>query len=58
MVEKCKSLTQRDVLSILARIYDPLGLVAPHVVQGKILMRKTFSENNDEKGIWNNSKDA
>ena len=52
--DNCNSLTQRELLSILARIYDPLGPVAPYVVQGKILMRRTYSENNDEKGIWDN----
>ena len=47
--------TPREVLSLLARIYDPLGLVAPSVVKGKILMRRTCSENNemkDQKRKW------
>ena len=47
--ENMSRLNLRDVLSLLAKIYDPLGLVTPYVVQGKILLRKTFIEKNDVK---------
>ncbi|XP_055604341.1 uncharacterized protein LOC129752591 [Uranotaenia lowii] len=39
--------TKREVLSLIARIFDPLGLVAPVVVLGKLLMQ----------GVWNEKID-
>ena len=34
--------TKRHLLSVIARMYDPLGLVAPVVVIGKLLMQKIW----------------
>ena len=44
-------LTKRIVLSLVNRLYDPLGLVAPFVVRSKILMRKLWI-NNEKKLGW------
>ena len=43
------NLTKRMILSQLNGIYDPLGLVSPFVIKGKILLRKLWvdSENSD-----------
>ncbi|XP_062602451.1 uncharacterized protein LOC134264167 [Saccostrea cucullata] len=40
------SLTRKMVLSQVAGIYDPLGLVAPYVLSAKILMRTMCSKEN------------
>ena len=39
--------TKRQVLGILARIFDPLGFVAPISVRGKILMQRLWSSKLD-----------
>ncbi|XP_053699167.1 uncharacterized protein LOC128746143 [Sabethes cyaneus] len=39
--------TKRQLLSVIARMYDPLGLVAPVIVIGKLLMHKTWKEEID-----------
>jgi hypothetical protein len=44
-----KILTKRIALSQLSKVYDPLGLVTPFILRGKILMRElcmTDSQNN------------
>ena len=41
--------TKRAVLAILAKIFDPLGLVSPYVLQGKILFQKIWRAGLD----WN-----
>ena len=52
-------LTHRMVLSKLASLFDPLGLITPFILQGKLLMRMLCLENNEsaqrngqEKGGW------
>jgi len=42
-------LTKRMILSLVNGIFDPLGLSAPFVVQGKMLLRKL---NKQEKADW------
>lgn len=37
-------LTKRNVLSIIAQIYDPLGFVAPLIVTAKIFLQKIWLE--------------
>ncbi|XP_053698904.1 uncharacterized protein LOC128745859 [Sabethes cyaneus] len=37
--------TKRQVLSLIAWMYDPLGLVAPIIVIGKLLMQRIWKEN-------------
>ncbi|XP_059053385.1 uncharacterized protein LOC131847753 [Achroia grisella] len=41
------SLTKRKVLSHIMRVYDPLGLLGPIVVKGRILFQKTWRTNID-----------
>lgn len=38
-----KPSTRRGVLSVVNRLYDPLGFIAPVVIQGKIILRKVVS---------------
>lgn len=37
--------TKRGVLSMIARIFDPLGLFAPTIFYGKCIMQRTWSAN-------------
>ncbi|XP_072377717.1 uncharacterized protein [Diabrotica undecimpunctata] len=39
------SLTKRQVLSDIAQIYDPLGLISPCIILGKIMIQKLWSLN-------------
>lgn len=39
-----KPFTKRGVLSIINSLFDPLGLVAPITIQGKLLLRQLTSE--------------
>lgn len=39
--------TKRQILSLIARMYDPLGLISPIVVIGKILMQKVWIDGLD-----------
>ncbi|XP_063636104.1 uncharacterized protein LOC134806710 [Cydia splendana] len=41
------SLTKRKVLSHVMRVYDPLGLLGPIVVKGRILFQQTWRSNID-----------
>ena len=36
-----RNLTKRKMLSLLAKIFDPLGLVGPAVIQGKVAFQET-----------------
>ncbi|XP_062708370.1 uncharacterized protein LOC134288239 isoform X1 [Aedes albopictus] len=38
------SATKRQVLSLISRMFDPLGLVAPVIVIGKLLMKSIWKE--------------
>ena len=52
--EPPKTLTLRLVLGQIAKVYDPLGLVLPYILEGKLLLRKTFTrvEPIEEKMRW------
>jgi hypothetical protein len=39
--------TKRQILSTVSKIYDPLGFVAPYVLQGKMVLQKIVSEKLD-----------
>ncbi|XP_055681854.1 uncharacterized protein LOC129789232 [Lutzomyia longipalpis] len=39
--------TKRNILSIIARIYDPLGLLAPITVKGKMLLQNLWKDQSD-----------
>ena len=41
-----KPYTKRGVLSTINSIFDPIGFVAPVVLQGRLVMRKVLSESN------------
>ena len=43
MKEKPK--TRRDMLSTLSSVYDPLGFVAPFILQGKRILQHLSDEN-------------
>jgi hypothetical protein len=61
-----KSVTRRGILSTINSIYDPLGFLAPVILQGKLLLRRLVSETVDwdepvsdeiatEWDIWKNT---
>jgi Pao retrotransposon peptidase. len=62
-VENIERLTRRSVLSRLAGLYDPLGLLAPIVVAGKIKMKELVVRGQDwdddipsvQSNWWRNS---
>ena len=64
--EETKPYTKRGVLSTINSIYDPLGLVAPVVVTGKLILRELMSEKTewDEplsaemKNLWEAWRDS
>jgi hypothetical protein len=35
--------TKRSISSVIARIYDPLGLLAPVIVRAKILLQRVWA---------------
>ena len=37
-------LTKRKMLSLLAKIFDPLGLVGPAVIQGKVAFQEAYKD--------------
>lgn len=39
-----KASTRRGILSTVSQIYDPLGLLSPFILQGRIVMQKACSE--------------
>ena len=51
-IKQDKVPTQRSVLSSIASIYDPLGLLSPIIIQCKIFMQQLWQEKTDliEKG--------
>ena len=42
------TLSRRGILSMLAKIYDPLGLFSPEALSGKLIYRAVC----DTKGAW------
>lgn len=40
---KTSRVTKRSISSVIARIYDPLGLLAPVIVRAKILLQRVWS---------------
>jgi hypothetical protein len=40
-------LSKRTVLSVIAQLFDPLGLVSPIIVKAKIILQKIWSQNLD-----------
>lgn len=42
LIEPKEPITKRQVLSVIARLYDPLGWIAPVVVVAKILIQKLW----------------
>ena len=62
-----KSVTRRGIRSTINSIYDPLGFLAPVILQGKLLLRRLVSETVDwdepvsdeiatEWDIWKNTE--
>uniref|UniRef100_T1ILH0 Uncharacterized protein n=1 Tax=Strigamia maritima TaxID=126957 RepID=T1ILH0_STRMM len=41
-LQKKKPYTKRELCSLLASIYDPLGLLSPAVLELKLLMQRTW----------------
>ena len=42
-----KAFTRRGVLSVINSIYDPLGLIAPIVISGKLILKDLMQETGD-----------
>ncbi|XP_033755669.1 uncharacterized protein LOC117338425 [Pecten maximus] len=61
-----KPFTRRGVLSVVNSLYDPLGFIAPIVVQGRILMRDLVTEtldwdlplSDESLHVWNVWRDS
>ncbi|XP_026830502.1 uncharacterized protein LOC113563287 [Ooceraea biroi] len=43
-ISKDQATTKREVLSRMSQIFDPLGLVGPVLIKGKLFMQKLWSE--------------
>jgi hypothetical protein len=43
--ENLKITTKRELLSVLGTVFDPLGLIAPAMVKGKLLLQKVSHDN-------------
>ena len=59
IVKDCKEnvgITPRQLVSVLAGIYDPMGLLLPYIIEGKLLMRKTVASSKmlttEQKQKW------
>lgn len=39
--------TKRNILSVISRVFDPLGLIGPVVVRAKVILQRLWSENLD-----------
>ena len=44
---KAKKITKRTILSTIAQIYDPLGLVGPAIIPAKVIMQELWTLNLD-----------
>ncbi|XP_066913787.1 uncharacterized protein [Clytia hemisphaerica] len=63
VVLKDKPATRRGILSTISSIYDPLGLAAPFVLEGKLLLQRLVVEKKDcdehleecQKTVWEHS---
>jgi len=44
-IAKDSNVTKREVLSSIARLFDPLGLVSPNLIRAKLIMQGTWAEN-------------
>ncbi|XP_055909270.1 uncharacterized protein LOC129944103 [Eupeodes corollae] len=53
-LQDLKTTTKRSILSDLARLYDPMGWIAPCVIVGKILMQDIWKE----KHTWDSELPA
>lgn len=42
-----KPYTRRGILSVINSLYDPLGLVAPVTIRGKMILRKIVTDSSD-----------
>lgn len=42
-----KPYTRRGILSVINSLYDPLGLVAPVTIRGKMILRKVVTDSSD-----------
>ena len=59
--KKDRTLTKRQVLSELATLFDPLGLVGPTIVKAKIFMQQLWQKkldwneqlNEEDSNLWN-----
>ena len=47
-----KPYTKRGVISVINSVFDPLNIIVPIVVSGRILQRKLLSSNDDTKIEW------
>lgn len=47
--ENTKTSTKREILSEVATMYDPLGLISPIILSAKILVREIWQLTNDSK---------
>ncbi|XP_065084849.1 uncharacterized protein LOC135707055 [Ochlerotatus camptorhynchus] len=52
-----KSITKRIALSLIARLYDPLGLVGPVVTAAKVFMQNLWMLKNDDGSSWSWDKE-
>ena len=51
--EEMKPFTRRGVLSVINSLFDPLGIAAPVVIKGKMLLRQmTWHLKNNHPGEW------
>ena len=41
-ITECQTLTKRSVLSLISSIFDPLGIISPYVLYGKILFQRVW----------------
>ncbi|XP_026474282.1 uncharacterized protein LOC113377981 [Ctenocephalides felis] len=51
---KFNNCTKRVILSVISQIFDPLGLIAPVVIQGKLILQELWKDKKD----WDESVSA